>query len=313
MAALIDIVLPVFALVLLGYGAARIGWFGAAAVSGLMAFVFNFAVPILLFGTLATTELPAEIPWDLFGTYYIAWIVVFALGAGLAGLVSRRDLGAAGIVGFSSAFSNTVLLGIPIVLTALGPDAAVPLFLLISVHSPIGFTLITIMLEIARNKGGGLVRLPMAVGRSMLTNPLFVGVLAGLGYNFSGLPLPGVVDKTADLMAGAVAPCSLFALGATLTQYRIAGRLGESLSVVALKTLAFPALVYFLGTRVFALDPLWLAAAVILAAVPTGANAFLFAERYGVGKASATTTIFLGTGLSFLTLSAVLTLMDVRP
>lgn len=313
MAALIDIVLPVFALVLLGYGAARLGWFGAAAAGGLMAFVFNFAVPFLLFGTLATTDLPADIPWDLFGTYYLGWLVIFALGAGVAGIVSGRDLGAAGIVGFSSAYSNSILLGIPIVLTALGPEAAVPLFLLISVHSPISFTVLTVILETARNRGAGMRRMPAAVAKSMLANPLIVGLAAGIAYNLSGLPLPPIAARMSELMGAAVAPCSLFALGATLTQYRVAGRLGEALGVVALKTLAFPALVYVLGSAVFALEPLWLTTAVLLAAIPTGANAFLFADRYGVGKASATTTIFLGTGLSILTLSLVLTLLDIAP
>ena len=310
---LLDIILPVFILVLMGYGAARIGWFPAQAIGGLTGFVFNFAVPILLFNTMATTRLPETIPWDLFGSYYIGWVGVFALGMGAAIVVSRRDLGAAAIIGFSSAFSNTILLGLPIVLTALGPEAAVPLFLLISIHSPVGFTLVTVALEIARNKGQGLGKLPLAVGRSMLTNPIFLGVIAGLTVNVTGLELPDVVASTADLMTGAVAPCSLFALGATLTQYRIAGRLTESLSVVALKNAMFPLIVWVLGSQVFTLDPLWLKTAVLLSAIPTGVNAFLFADRYGVGKASATTTIFLGTGLSVASLSVVLYLLDVRP
>lgn len=310
---LFDIVLPVFSLVLMGYGAARLRWFPVHAVGGLTAFMFNFAVPILLFHTLATTKLPAEIPWKLFGSYYLSMLVIFALGAMVAVVLSRRSLEAAAIIGFTAGFSNTVLFGIPIILTALGPEASVPLFLLISVHSPTGFTLLIIAMELLNKKGGGLKRLPLAIGRSIITNPILIGVAAGLLINLLGIPLPRLVDATARLMTGAVSPVSLFALGATMTQYRIAGRLSESLSLVALKTLIFPGVVFVMATYVFELDTLWRNTAVLLAAVPTGVNAFLFADRYGVGKASATTTIFLGTGLSVATLSLILYLLHVGP
>lgn len=310
---LFDIILPVFTLVLMGYGAARIKWFPAHAVNGLSTFVFNFAVPILLFHTLATTSLPEHIPWRLFGSYYLAMILIFVLGGTVAILISGRSLDAAAIIGFSAGFSNSVLFGIPIILTALGPDAGVPLFLLVSVHSPIGFTLLIIAMELISNRGKGMGRLPKAIGRSMVTNPILIGVLGGLTVNLLSIPLPDIVALTAKLMNGAVAPCSLFALGATMTQYRIAGRLTESLSLVALKTLVFPGIVFVLATYVFELETLWRNTAVLLSAVPTGVNAFLFADRYGVGKASATTTIFLGTGVSMATLSLILYLLDIGP
>ena len=67
-----------------------------------------------------------------------------------------------------------------------------------------------------------------------------------------------------------------------------------------------PALVYLLASRVFDIEPLWMMVAVMMAAQPTGVMTYIFAEKYKVGQAIATTSIFLSTSLSMVTLSVIL-------
>ena len=76
----LDIVMPVLGLVLLGFGAARFRMFDADAIRGLSLFVFNFAVPVLMFRTIATIELPPSINWGFLLSYYLAAAAIFLIG-----------------------------------------------------------------------------------------------------------------------------------------------------------------------------------------------------------------------------------------
>lgn len=309
----LEIVLPVFGVVVLGYGVTRMGWFDGEAETGLARFVFDFAVPLMLFRSLATAELPKAIPWGYFASYYISASSVFLLGFVLARFAFRRTYGGQVISGFGFAYGNNVLLGLPLILTTFGEAAALPFFILLSVHGLIFFTLTTLLLEVDRNSGESSRRqMPGQMLKALWTNPILMGIFVGLAVNLANLSLPGPVDSICALMQQAVTPCALFSLGASLTKYGIAGRLGQSMVMVVAKTVVMPALVFVLATQVFDIEPLWTKVAVVMAAQPSGVMVYIFAKKYNVGQAIATTSIFLSTTSSMITLSVILFLFDVR-
>ena len=311
MSVVVDIVLPVFGVVGLGYGATRVGWFSGDAESGLAKYVFDFAVPLMLLRTLATAQLPAAIPWGFFGSYYLSAATVAGLGFLLARFAFRRSYGGQVITGFGFSFGNTVLLGLPLILTTFGDQAELPFFILLSVHGLIFFTLTTVLLEIDRQAASGR-DLWMQTLRSLVTNPILVGIFVGLTFNLGPIPLPAPVEQICALMQRSVTPCALFGLGAALTRYGLAGRLFQSSLVVLGKTVLMPALVYVLATFVFHIDPLWTQVAVLMAAQPSGVMTYVFAKKYGVCESIATTSIFLSTTSSLVTLSVILYLFEVR-
>jgi len=128
--------------------------------------------------------------------------------------------------------------------------------------------------------------------------------------NRSHLVLPEPVDRILAYMQQAVTPCALFSLGASLTRHRVAGRLGEALVCVVVKLLLLPAAAGALAGPVFGLGTPWVSAVMLLAAQPTGVNAWLFAERYAAGRELATTSVLLSTAASLLTLPALLLLWE---
>ena len=306
----LEIVTPVIGILLLGYLAARIGWFGQDAADGLGKFVFNFAIPCFLFRTFATRELPDAIPWDLFGGYYLPLITVYILAAVLGRQVFGRDWMGAIMTGFTASFGNTVVLGVPLVLRAFGEEGAIPVFLIISLHGLTLMTATTIFLEVAKSGQTAGVASPGAIAlqalRGVTRNPLIGGLALGLAFNLGGVPVPQLADDFLALMQGAVVPCALFAMGTSLAQYGFRGRLGQSLTLVALKCLLFPALVFAATALVFELPPVWTATAVLIAAMPSGVNAYLFANRYKSGEALASTSIVLSTAFSIISIPAIL-------
>ena len=307
MSAFVDIVLPVFALLGIGYAAARLGYFDETATRALSRFVFQFALPVMLFSNLAQQGRPAEFEVR----YLLAYFLGVAVSAGMAALLagSRGKPGAqvAVVAGFSACYGNVVLLGIPLVLTALGEAATLPLFALVSVHGPIMMTLVTILLERGRTDVQAGARL-LATIKGLFSNPILIGLLLGIAVGASGFGLPGPVAASADLLGQAALPAALFAMGASLAGYRIRGALWLSLGLVGLKTVLQPLVVWLLVDHVFAIASPWSDTAILLAAMPTGVNAYLFAVRYRTGEAEAATAILLSTAASLVTVSVILAL-----
>jgi malonate transporter and related proteins len=292
--------------VLIGYLAARLGAFDEAATRGLSLFAFNFAIPVMLVRTLAGAELPPQPEWGLVLAYFSGAFTVFALGAAVAWQLWSRRGAEPAIFGITAAFSNTIILGIPIVLKAFGDVAAVPLSLIVAFHSALIFTLTTVVAEVGAGAGAPWHQIPRNVGKGLVTNPILWGIAVGLALNLLGLALPAVLDQLAATLGAAALPTALFALGANLSRFRLARTLRAALLLTGLKILLQPALVYLLAAHVFALPPVSLAVAVTIAALPTGINAYLFAARYEVAVQEATSTILVSTLVSAVTLALVL-------
>jgi hypothetical protein len=112
MSDVVNTVVPVFALILLGFGAGKLGWFGEGSARGLSTFVFSFAIPAMLFKAMATFGLPASPPWALWGAFFGASLRSLALAV----LLSRHVPGLGGAGGAPAAlgagFGNTVMLGL---------------------------------------------------------------------------------------------------------------------------------------------------------------------------------------------------------
>ncbi|MEK9754721.1 MAG: AEC family transporter [Rhodospirillaceae bacterium] len=312
MSVLIDIIVPVFGVVFLGFFAARKGWMSEAGVDGLAGFVFNFAIPAMLFRAMATRALPETVPWAFliayFGGVYVAW----AVGMTISRRLFRRDWPAAAMAGMTAGFANTVMLGIPLVHLAFGDAALLPMFLIISFHSWQLYLVVTVIVEAARGKRGNAARLALDVVRGLVTNPIIMGMLAGILWNVLALPLPTPADRLFSLLGDAGIPCSLFCLGASLARYKLLGALPEAAAGAVLKLVLHPVAVYVLGRYGFGLEPLWLSVAVIVAATPVGINVYLFGVRYDTGTAASATAILVSTLASVATLAVLMALLGVR-
>ena len=299
------IILPVFGTLGLGYAAARHGAFDEAANRGLSLFVFNFALPLMLFRAIAQADLPDAMPWGYLLSYYLGAFGVYAL-AMIGGRLFGRRLDEQAVLGLGGGFSNTGMLGIPLVMTAYGPDAALPLFVMIACHSLLLLPPTTALIEAAQGKGEARGAMLLKLAKSVLGTPIIWGLSCGLAFALLGIEIPGPLDAVAKGLGSAATPCALFALGASLTRYSLGGNLREPALLVTLKTVLHPLIVWLLATQVFDVPPLWVATGVLLAALPAGITPYLFAQRYGACQSTVASAVFLSTLVSVGTLSALL-------
>ncbi|MEQ8396462.1 AEC family transporter [Thalassobaculum sp.] len=311
MASILDAVVPLFAVIFAGYLAGRTRILAEDAVRGLNRFVFTFAMPPMLFRLMATTDVTALGQGRFLFGFFWAELMVFLFGAILGGLVFRQRFAEMVMQGFGSSFSNGVLIALPLLISLHGEAGAVPALLLFTLDV-LMFSAITIMLEAARaGEGEGAVSALAAArttGMAILQNPIIMATLLGILWGIAGLPMPSLVSKTFGFLGQAGPPAALFALGATLAYRRVRGSVGSASGMVVLKLFAHPALVFLTLTLVVPVEPFWVHAAVVFAACPVGANVYVFAQHYGVQVTAASAAILVSTGLSMLTITALLVL-----
>ncbi|MBX3491785.1 MAG: AEC family transporter [Parvibaculum sp.] len=306
----LGLVLPIFGVIGLGYAAVRSKLLGANVIDGLDAYVFTLAMPVLLFRNLAHTEFPAALPWGLWISYYGAMLAVWAVGSLIALYILRRPAKDSVMLGFGCGQGNTIMLGLPIILTGFGPEAGTPVFLILAFHGIILFTIATFLLELTRVRDGvAQPRFQSILKEGLLNtakNPVIIGIAGGVVYGQLGVPLPAVIDNSLEMVAGSAIPCALFVLGGMLTRYAIRRSIGAASMTSLFKLVAHPALVFVLAQFVFGLEPLWVAAATVLAGMPTGVYSSILANRYGAAPGAASSAVVLSTAASLVTLTVLL-------
>jgi len=301
----LSIVLPIFGLIALGFAARLSGLVSDRAGEGLSEFVFTVAVPALVFRTLTGADLPEAQPWGYWAAYFIAVAIVWTIASVVALRLFGTTRQEAVVAGFCAAQANTVFVGVPLILEAYGQPGAVPLFLLIAIHLPIMVGVASVLTE---GSSANLARL----ARQLAGNPLILGIAVSAAWRLLEWPVGGAFKSMVDLLAGAAAPCALFAMGIALRRYGITQAPALAASITVLKLLVHPALVYVLAFHVFAMPPVWAGVAVLFAASPCGLNAYLFAERYRTAVGVSASAITVSTVASIATTAFWLAVLGVR-
>jgi len=306
MSVILNVTLPVFAIIALGWLMGRAGVLGDAATEALNKFVYWVALPPALFLATARNPIGEFINGPFLGAFLGSMLAIFALGAVLGRVLHKSPPQVIVMQALNACFSNTGYMGIPLFIAAYGPGGVAPAALATVVMSAIMVGLAVVALELAGASGKGVGAALSDVVRALGRNPLVVAPVAGLVLSAGGVALPQPLVTFSELTGAAAGPCALFAIGLFLAGRPIAGQIGEVAWISALKLLVQPALCWWLATRVFHLDPDWTAAAVILAALPTGALTFVVAQQYRVYVERTSTAILATTVISMITLSVVL-------
>lgn len=298
-------ILPLFALVLIGYGSGRLAWMTEEQLKGLTSFVFYLAIPALLFRSLGRGDILDALDPRILMAYFAAVFMVMAVAWLVGRFVFRNPPEELPVLALGATYSNIVLLGIPLIYALYGEPGLLPIMMIVTLHSLILLPLTMVLIELNRGADRGLQQaLAQSVG-TVAKNPVILSIIAGIAFNLSGLTLPGPVDRLATLLGGASAPCALFALGATLSAYRLGGDPRESAVIVLLKLLLLPALVWLLASYIFDLPPVWVVVATLTAALPTGVNVFIIAHQYQIYVARTTATVLISTAISIMTITTL--------
>lgn len=303
MLSILSVVAPIFALIALGYGAVRFKLFPAAGIGSLIAFVNNFATPCLLFYSMATSDFRSAFNLAIIGPFYFGALFCFALGIVFGIKLYKNTPGVGVSSGFSAMFTNTVLVGLPIMTRAYGEGAMPVVFSIIGIHAAILLTVGMMTMELMRRDGRPLGQTLVMALKRIGTNPLIWGIGLGLIANFTGLPLAEPVAAFLEMMAQAVVPAALFGIGGALNEYKLSENWSQALVASIIKLIVHPAICYVLMVWVLRVDLEIARYGILLSAMPAGINTYIFATYYGRGVSIAANTILIGTIGSAATIS----------
>ena len=295
--------LPFFALIGVGFWAGRRGIFPPDAVGWLTKFVFYFALSAMLFRFAANLSLSEifDLPFVL--AYLAASSLLYALAMAVA-LLRRRSLEEAAIEAQCAQSGNTGFLGVPMLVVLLGPAAAGPVLMVLTVDMVVFSSLITLIITGARGGQIGLHTLRL-LAAGWLKNPMVVSIVLGLIWSGLALPVPGPVNEFLALLGGAATPGALFAIGASLAG-RGAARLGDAVWLSFAKLILHPALCAIAAFWIFPVEPRAAGVMIAAASLPVAGNVYILAQHYGVAPQRVSTAILISTAASILTVTAVI-------
>ncbi|GAB4181569.1 MAG: AEC family transporter [Thalassobaculales bacterium] len=311
MDAILNVAVPVFAIILAGYLAGRSGVLSASASQAINGFVYWFALPPLLFHAMAKVPLAEVFNGPFLAAYSGGVLGTFALSMIAGILVFRGRPAELTLQGQTAIFANTGYMGVPLFLAAFGQDGLLPAIILTVYNGALVIGISVVLIELDLLAGERPQRILGGVALSLLKNPLVMSTALGIFWSAVQLPVPTPVANFCQILGASAGPSALFAMGLFLVGKPLAGDMVEISWLVVLKLLVQPAITWWLAVAVMDLDEFWAVSAVIMAALPTGALTFTLAQRYGIYVRRATAATLLSTVLSVITLSALLAWLGV--
>ncbi|AWM59685.1 AEC family transporter [Stutzerimonas stutzeri] len=310
MSSVVNVVLPVFALILLGYLCRRSGRMGPTGASELNRFVVWLGLPALLFSVVATSTWEQLWQPGFIAAFAIGCLGVFAVTLGYR-MVQKQPLVDASLDALGASYANTGYVGIPLCMLVLGDEALQPAMVASIVVVCVLFAIALACVETGLHAGQGVSRTLGKVSSALARNPLVIAPMLGALWAASGLQLPVPLATLLKLLGAAAAPCALVSLGLFLAQPQPGGRVQSVWPLVGLKLVVQPLITWYLAFQVFELPTLWAYSALLLAALPTGTGPYMLAEFYGREGSRVSRVVLLSTLGSLITLSLILVLLPV--
>ncbi len=306
MDAVFNVALPVFAIMAAGWLAGRFGVLGSHGSEILNRFVYYAALPALFLVSMAKAPVADIFNWNFIGVFFGAQIGTFAIAVLVGKILFPGRLAQMTLHGLSAMFSNTGYMGIPLLILAFGDDGILPAAISTVINGALNMAIAIALIELDLARSGG----PLAALRDatigMIKSPLVLSAIVGLGWSASGLPLPVPVENFCNTIGAAASPAALFSIGLFMVGRQATAGLGEVSWLVFLKLIVNPALALLLILTLFPMEPVWVAAAVIMSALPTGGLVFILAQKYNIYLQRSTSVILISTLLSVLTVSAIM-------
>jgi hypothetical protein len=291
----VTLVVPIFGVLALGYVLRKTAFIDGGFPGQLNRLVYYIALPALLFTKTAAVE-PGEL---LRAPLLLGLPLVVGIMGLLAGLLAQLWLGRAQRGAFVQASfrANLAYLGLPIVISAYGDAAAGPAAVVVAVGTIINTVASIAVLRLFSQEDTRAASRLAAI----LRNPLVISIALGLVTAAIGVPLPGVVRDTLDLVARMSLPAILLVAGFSLSFRNIRANLSIAIVASTLKLIVMPAVAWLLVSLLFDVPPITVNVIVLMTAMPTAIIAQSFARSFDGDERMTAGVVSLDTLLAMVT------------
>ena len=307
--------LPFFGLIFLGFLAGKIWRRDETELAWLNIFVIYFALPAMFFQLISKTPIEELANWRFVLGTALATYTVLALSFAFAIVKNGGNIAEATVQGLIGGYGNVGYMGPPLAIVALGPAATVPTALIFCFDIALVFTLAPLMMAFAGSGGASIGATLVEIAKKVLLHPFILATLAGVAAAALEQRPPEGIERLLEMLAGASAPCALFALGVSVALRPLKRVPSELPFLILVKLVVHPVLVFAILAGIGGFDRLWVQTAVLMASLPPAATIYIIAVQYRTYVLRGSSAILIGTVASVLTVTATLYIIthDVLP
>lgn len=315
---IITIITPLILVALLGFICTKSRWLSREQLNTLSKFTFSISIPAFLFYQMAKADLSSQVSPQLFLAFYlpvlicyiIAWLISYYFSTYKVDKKnepsSHKNSAASAVFALSASYSNTIIVGLPVLLAAIGEQVIGIVFLIVTFHSALLFALTAILAakntDKKQEKDKNKFLYWFSFIKHTLNNPFIISILSGLLINVLGLSLPLFLQESLALIGKPAITLALFILGGSLAFYQVNQALKFISIACVSKLILLPSLVFITTHYIFNLQPLISTVLVILSACPTGVNAYSIAVTHQQHQQDVAGTVVVSTLLSAITI-----------
>jgi hypothetical protein len=296
----LNVTMPIFVIILLGAFLKRTGLLTEGFTSVADKFVFKVALPVQLFQDIATMDIRANFSWR-FVLFCMAATTVMFVACWLIAKLAFRDNGPMiGAFAQAAARGSAAILGIAFVENIYGDSGMTPMMIVAAV--PLFNIYSVVILTVSSSTGKFSSALVKKTLKGVVTNPIILGILAGMVWSLVGLPWPTILSKSVSYVASTATPLALLVLGATFKGREALNKIGPTIGAALLKLLVIPAAIFpvainlgFRGSELVAI--------MIMLASPTTVTCYIMAKNMGGDETLSASVVMTATLLSSVTLT----------
>ena len=270
---ILEALTPIFAIILLGFLISRTSISSQEVWQGLERLTYYLFFPALLVGRLSQTNFEVNELLEIGYVLGFALFVFTILFTGLRKFIAR-DQGSLSSVYQGSIRFNTYI-GLACVEALYGDNGLSLAALCLVVYIP----LVNVLSVISISASGGGNRWVVVTG-SVLTNPLVLACLIGMGLSFYNVEVPDLGWEIIEVLSRPALPLGLLAVGAGIHFVAFGDQTWQLVVALFCKLLAFPALVV-VATLLFKMAPGLSAVLLLLTCLPAPPSAYILARQLG--------------------------------
>ncbi|MEZ5790661.1 MAG: AEC family transporter [Nitratireductor sp.] len=301
----LNLVIPLFGLVFLGFIAGKLVKLPLEGLAWLNFFVVYVALPALFFRLLSRTPLEEFANIGFIAATTFATLLIFCVTFFLAGFRNGGNVGESTIQGFAGAYGNIGYMGPPLAIAAFGPEAGVPVALIFCFDNSLHFTLAPLLMAFHSDSRAGALQLLRDILRKIFTHPFILATIVGVAAAIFNWQPPEAIGKLLEVLSSGAAPCALFAMGVTAALRPLKRIPPELAYLLPIKLILHPLLLLVIVSQAtHGVPAVWIEVAVLLAALPSATNVFVIAQQYGVWQERASSAVVVSTVLSVFTVTA---------
>jgi len=302
----LSITAPIFLLIFLGYSAVKWQLLPQTILPSLGRFVLYFSLPSLIFTKLQSMVLSEAIDLNFLLIYWGAGLLSLILAVGLSRLLMKSDWQRAGVIGLGACMPNSSFIGLPLLLQVFDHAPTQAFVMVLMVENILLMPSALILIETISHHGNqSFYSKALSLIKRVLSNPIILAVLLGVGVSIADLPVPHFVMQSLTLLGDSAAPLALVVIGGGLVGVVIKGTWPSLALVASMKLLVFPLLV--LGFLMFTphMANELKVALIVFSAMPMLSIYPIVGGQYKANSFCAS-SLLITTLLSFITLNVLL-------